>query len=313
VQEESESKLSAAASVTVNVPQRMETSLECGGGVVVSGKLEGTSDMFAAGDIVLKGTLRGAYIDLVSRQGWVRAERVLEGVSRVEGALGVSCAKVLGERCSLRGGEGGGGVHVGAIYCGDLAIESCAGGDVDVGSLHGSARVVCNGGGVVKLRGVTGQVLVEGSPAGVDIQFDSVRGESKIMGCTGDVSVVLCPPVLVRLDLNGGGTLDVDAGIGGTFNRDTGELVCYGGSEGMVGGEVGGGGSGKIREGVEISGWWERGWSSGGAPQSPPSPTTITVHSFGKIRVSVLNYEQFLTLGEAGQQKSHREVKPKLV
>jgi hypothetical protein len=273
----------------VQIPQRMETELECEGGVVVSNKLEGQSFIVCKGDLILEGTVRGAYIDLESSGGGVHARKTLEGVVSAKGGS-ISIAKLLSTRAALTStGSSGGGVKVGAAYCSDLVVTVSKGGAVSMDVLHGSAKVHCegNGGATVAIGGITGTVKVTGGASQVTLHFDSLRGPNSVE-CQGDVVVRLGsssgsgaiigrvsghPEVLARVSVEGGsmdasGRLTADATAGGG-------QVAGGGENG--GGS--GGGSGKIREGSEISGWWESssssssssGSGSGGSNQQPSS------------------------------------------
>jgi hypothetical protein len=295
-----------AAPLAIAMPQRMETEVEGGAGVFIHGKLEGSCSVAAAGDIWAGGAVRGAYVDLRSAGGRIDLERVLEGVSSVQAALGVRCARAMGERMALS--TAAGELHVGAAY-GELALESSdrsGAGSVHLGGVHGSAAIH-SGGAPVTALGVTGRLRVSGAPAACAAQLDSARGESAIVGVRGDVTVRVCPPVRLRLQVRAGGGLRVEAGPGGSFEgglllapgapHGAGSGGGGGGSGGEGGAGLGGGGSGKIRDGgAPITGWWspEEGGAGEVGSSGSGGEASLTIECGGTATVTVETYAQKL-------------------
>ncbi len=285
----------ASAPLVLHTPQRMESEVQSGGSVHIHGKLEGSCAVRARGDIVAAGTLRGAYVDLQSAEGRVDVMKVLEGVSAVRARLGLRCARAMGERMALR--TEAGELHVGAAF-GEVTLEHAAAAApppagagahcVHLGGVHGSARILSASAPVTAV-GVTGRLRVSGAPAACTAQFDSVRGDCSITGVAGSVEVRVCPPLRLQLRVAAGGGLRVDAGPGGSF--EGGVLVAPGPAAGAGEADPAGrGGSGKIRDGSAITGWWSQ-EPEGGAEGSA---ATLTISCSGSASVTVQTYEEKL-------------------
>jgi hypothetical protein len=301
----------ASTPLAVTLPQRMESEVQGSASVRIAGKLEGSCTVQAVGDIDAVGTLRGAYLDLESTGGRVEVRRGMEGVSSVRAATGLACARAMGERVTLR--TAAGALHVGAAF-GDITLEhtapaaapgaaSAPPASVFLGGAHGSAHVFSASAPVVA-RGITGRLRVTGAPAACTAQFDSLRGDSSLDNVQGSVTVHVCPPVSLRLQVAAGGGLHVFPGPGGSYvdgllvsaaSGAAPEAGREGAGEGAGSGQ---GGSGKIREGSAITGWWN--YSEGAAGGSGPS--TLSISCQGEARVYVQSYAEKLQ-AEAAQAK----------
>jgi hypothetical protein len=262
-----------------------------GGAVRVAAKLEGDCRIVTSrGPIELASTVRGRAVQLVSRGGGVAVRKVVEaGDAVLTAATTVYARKILADSVTVTAGLE---ADLESLYSAKARVvvagrEGARGGVarggalVRIGGLHGHANVTCATGGI-SIAGITGSVAVSAPRGSVQLQYDSVRGAS-VVEADGDVSVLLVPPVALRLVAraagNGPGSVTVTGAqfeegppaqaAGEAAVRRSGVLrvAAAAAAAAAPGAGAGGerGGSGKIRDGgSDVTGFYFRGVPAAG-------------------------------------------------
>jgi hypothetical protein len=303
---------SRARELRVVVPQRADVHVDAGdgagddaggaddgadagaGGITVLGKLEGALTLRAArGDVVLAGSVRGARVELAAARGAVRVGRSLDaGEAALSGAAGVAARRV--SAASVRVDAGGAGVALGALYATDARLRAGAGAALRVGSLHGAAAAEAAGAGPrVSVRGVTGALDLRAPARDAAVHFDAPRGASRL-AAGGDASVTFARPAAVALRARGARGVDappLDAAGVLRAGEDGGAAGGAGAGGAGAGGDAArvSGGSGKVREGGAVAGFYDEAArdAARGADAELPS---VEVDAGGRATVEVVGY-----------------------
>jgi len=157
-----------------------------------------------SGEISIANTIRGETVNIsaTERGGSVTIAKVIEATSmQISAHQNVRALRLLGESISV---TSGGSLRIGALYS-SRSVLSAHRKDVDtnndkdmllsVENMHGHAEV--NGtGGSINISGVTGSVFVNHKGSGsVALQIDSARGKSTVKSIDGSVTVQIARPV----------------------------------------------------------------------------------------------------------------------
>lgn len=294
----------------VVVPQRADLHVAAaGGGVAVSGKIEGDATIeCGAGDVVFSGSIKGERVLINARAGRIVAHRAIEAAEAdLAGAAGIHVLRISALRVKAKVNGGDGDLFVGALYSADARLATAGEGGVRVTAIHGSTSVDApTSGSRISLRGITGAVSVtSGASRPVSVHFDSARGKS-VINAGGDVNVSFTTSTgAVRVSV-----LRAEGGV-----CVIGTSVPGGEFEGLVNGATPQtstnkaiGGSGKIREGAKITGFYEEktensGTATDSAAEEPQAvaradgvemevPPRVTVTSGGRVTIEVIDYAE---------------------
>jgi hypothetical protein len=286
----------AQASLRVTMPQRADLHASSrAGDVRVSGKIEGDVTVNSdAGDVRFDGSIKGATVAAAAARRLLalRAIESLDATLAGDGgvdALRISAARV---RVESRAGD----VRVGAIYSADAQLRVEGSGRLGVSAIHGAVRVAAPAAGArVSLRGITGSVNVSAGDRPIFLHFDSPRGSSAV-DALGDVSVTMNAPVAVRVAVTAakGATVLGEIARGGTFSG----LVRILAEKGAAAGGSGGG-SGKIREGAAITGFYEEPGLAASAADSDAAAASISIRSAGTVSIRVVDYAEAAMMAAA--------------
>lgn len=158
-----------------------------------------------SGEISIANTIRGETVNIsaVERGGSVTIAKVIEATSmRISAHENVRALRLLGESISV---TSGGSLRIGALYSSRSVLSALnrrESGNNDekeirlsVENMHGHAEV--NGdGGSINISGVTGSVFVNHKGRGsVVLQMDSARGKSTVKSTDGPVTVQIARPI----------------------------------------------------------------------------------------------------------------------
>ncbi len=310
----------AAPEVLVECPQRVATHVRVtaggggggGGGVRVAGKLEGDVTLDAhVGDVIVERSLKGARVAVMAARGAVELRGHVEaGDADVFGARGVTAKRVAAARARFAAGDAdngsgsgsGGGVDIGALYCADAALDAARGCGVRVRALHGVVRVSAIGDGpAVRVRGITGAVTLDAPARDARLHFDSPRGLSRV-SVGGDVALTFTSAAALRVRIDARAQRVYIVGAGGAFSGQLGlregtfeaigELRAAAEGDGDSGlssdasAERVTGGSGKVREGAPIAGFY----GDEGDAAADAAPPTVVVRAGGSVTIAVISY-----------------------
>jgi len=252
---------------------------------------EETQIGFKSGEIFLANTLRGETISMCADGigGSVSIAKVVEATSlQISAERSIRALRLLGDTVSLKFlCSNGGSLRIGALYSARsvlTAIRSISSNSnsidnikdendhlVSIENMHGHADIQTTG-GHVNISGVTGSVNINHSGIGiVSLQIDSARGTSSITSIDGPVTVQIARPVVssLTLILNSMSSIHLpsDNEISMTVlkhvNNHNGESITVSiSSIPMLAGQTDqsidhvSGGSGKIRDGSPITGFY---------------------------------------------------------
>ena len=252
----------------------------------VTGKLEGDVTLECGlGDIEV-GRIKGARVAITADQGAVRLRGALDARSaELDGSAGVTTARVAAT--TFRANGHGGGVDVSAIYSSSATMSVTQGGCLRIGGVHGTARAVAEGGGPPAiLRGITGTLNLNAAERGALVHFDAPRGESEIIaGGDVDVQFTDSATLSVRLHVRARSVSfseGADVETVGVTDDGSRTFLLRGHT---AGNEISGnrGGSGKIREGSGITGFWSDGKGDAGS--------SLSVSTGGTVNIRILKYD----------------------
>jgi hypothetical protein len=284
----------ALASLRVTMPQRADLHASSrAGDVRVSGKIEGDVTVNSdAGDVRFDGSIKGATVTAAAARRVV-ALRAIESLdATLAGDGGVDALRISAARVRVESRAGG--IRVGAIYSADAQLRVEGSGRLGVSAIHGAVRVTAPSAGArVSVRGITGSVNVSAGDRPIYLHFDSPRGSSSV-DALGDVSVTINAPVAVRVAVKAekGATVLGEIARGGSFSG----LVRILAKDAVAGGS--GGGSGKIREGAAITGFYEEPGPAASA-DSDEAAASISIRSAGAVSIRVVDYAEAAMMAAA--------------
>jgi hypothetical protein len=272
-------RLSSAGGLRVHSP-------DAPAGLRIAGKVEGDVTLeCAVGDIEV-ARIKGSRVAVTADDGAVRLRGALDaGCAELDGAAGVMTARVAAT--TFRADGRGGGVHIGSVYSSSASVSVSEGGFLRVGGVHGTLRAVAKGGGPpAVLRGITGTLSLNAPGRGVFVHFDAPRGASEIIaGGDVDVHISDTDALSVRVRVRARSVLFSEAAAAET----TDALETDGSRTFLLRGRAAGeeiarnGGSGKIREGSGIMGFWSDGMSG--------EESTLSVSTSGAVHFRLLKYD----------------------
>ena len=324
----------------VTIPQRADLHAVADRNVCILGKLEGDATIESKmGDVVLSGSVKGSRIAVTALEGSVIAKRAIEAADAdLRGHRGIDILRIsaLRVRATVSGGSIG-DLIIGAIYSAHAVLNVSGIGGVRVSALHGCATVnALASGALVSLRGITGSVIMKTGMRPVCIHFDSPRGISSI-DAEGDVTLTFTAPTKVHVTALGRGN-ESQIYLHGSLLRGTNQFDGI--IKGVDSDEImiknarnASGGSGKIREGNEISGFYDEKnhvttndlYHENGSHKESDITTTaatatttdatlttsVNVISNGRITIEVIDYATAIMRGAvAEKRKSSLPVAP---